>query len=163
MSDTVKQGMVVSITYTLNDENGDLFEYRDLPVSYLHGSGVDLFPKIEQALTGKTIGDKVSITLPPEEGFGERNPGLQFTDSLISVPEEFRHIGAEIEAENDQGESRVFFVTSIEDGKVTFDANHPLAEQTVNFVVTVVGIRPASDQERMRGTPDPDPGLPPMM
>ena len=163
MSDLVKQGMVVSISYTLNDEHGNLFEYRDLPVSYLHGSGVDLFPKIEQALAGKAIGDKVSITLSPEEGFGERDPRLQFTDVLSSVPEEYRHIGAEIEAESDKGESRVFFVTRIEDGKITFDANHPLAEQTVDFLVTVVGIRPASDDEMLRGTPDPDPSLPPMM
>lgn len=163
MSDTVKQGMVVSISYTLNDENGDLFEYRDLPVSYLHGAGIDLFPKIEQALSGKSIGDEVSVTLSPEEGFGQRDPELQFTDSLVNVPEEYRHIGAEIEAESDKGESRAFFVTRIEDGKITFDANHPLSDQTVGFIVTVVGIRPASDEEKLRGTPDLDPSLPPMM
>jgi FKBP-type peptidyl-prolyl cis-trans isomerase SlyD len=86
MSDTIKQGMVVSISYTLNDENGDLFEYRELPVSYLHGAGIDLFPKIEQALSGKSIGDEVCVTLSPEEGFGLRDPELQFTDSLVNVP-----------------------------------------------------------------------------
>lgn len=163
MPATVQQGVVVSITYTLNDENGNLFEYRDLPVSYLHGAGSDLFPKIEQALDGKKVGDQVHVTLTPEEGFGQRDPALQFTDAMFNVPAEFRHIGAEIEASNDQGETRVFYATSIEDGKITFDASHPLAGQTVDFVVTIVGIRPASSEEMLRGTPEPDPGLPPMM
>lgn len=163
MPDIVKQGVVVSITYTLNDEKGNLFEYRDLPVSYLHGAGSDLFPKIEQALDGKSVGDQVSVTLTPEEGFGQRHPGLQFTDALFNVPAEYRHIGAEIEASNDQGETRAFYVTSMEEGKITFDANHPLAGQTVGFDVKVVGIRPATSEEMLRGTPEPDPGLPPMM
>lgn len=163
MAETVTQGKVVSITYTLKGEDGKLFEYRDVPVSYLHGSGSDLFPKVEQALIGKSVGDRVNVVLSPDEGFGERDPNLQFKNALFDVPEDYRRIGAEIEARNEVGESRTFFVTQIEDGTVTFDANHPLVGQTVEFIVRIVGIRQASDQELQRGTPDADPGLPFLM
>jgi len=160
MPETVEQGMVVSITYTLKDEKGEIFEYREFPVSYLHGSGSELFPKIEQALDGRSVGDRVTVTLTPEEGFGHYDPGLSFSDALFNVPEEYRRVGAEFEARNDLGESRLFRVSSIEDGKVKFEANHPLVGQTVEFIVTIVGIRPATDGEMLRGAPDPDPGLP---
>ena len=163
MSETVSQDMVVSITYTLHDESGKLFEYREVPISYLHGAGSDLFDKVEQSLAGKSVGDKVHVTLSPDEGFGQRDPNLQFKNPLFDVPEEYRHIGAEIEAKNELGEARPFYVSRIEDGTVTFDGNHPLAGQTVEFNVTIVGIRPASKQELKRGEPDPDPGLPILM
>mgnify|MGYP000160939180 FL=1 len=75
------------------------------------------------------------------------------------MPEEFRRIGAEIEAESKKGESRLFYVTKIEKGTLTADGNHPLAGQTVNFIVTVVSIRQANDEEMRRGVPDMDPSM----
>lgn len=159
MTDKIIQGMVVAINYSLKDENGNLFEHRDIPVSYLHGSGAELFPKIEQALAGKSVGDQVNISLNPDESFGQHDPSLVFTDALFNVPEEFRRIGAEIEAESKKGESRLFYVTKIEDGTLTADGNHPLAGQTVNFIVTVVSIRQANDEEMRRGVPDQDPSM----
>jgi FKBP-type peptidyl-prolyl cis-trans isomerase SlyD len=47
----------------------------------------------------------------------------------------------------------LFRVTGIENGKLTVDANHPLAGQTVTFVVTVQDIRDATDDERKAGRP----------
>jgi FKBP-type peptidyl-prolyl cis-trans isomerase SlyD len=44
-------------------------------------------------------------------------------------------------------------VTRIEDGKLTVDANHPLAGQTVKFIVTIVGVRPATLDEIANGIP----------
>lgn len=163
MTETVEPGKVVSITYSLRDEQGKLYEYRDLPVSYLHGADGEMFPKVEQALAGKSVGDKVIIELSPEEGFGERVDGLSFSESLDKVPEAFHHVGVEVELENDRGESRVFYVTGIEDGTITFDANHPLADQTVEFDVTIVDIRPATSEEMMRGTPVIDSDMPQIM
>ena len=123
----VSRDKVVSVSYVLRNARGEVYEIRDLPVEYLHGSGADLFPRIEEALDGKSVGDLVSISLTPDEAFGERDPGLSFTDDLDHVPEELRRIGAEFEAKNSRGESRTFVVTHIADGKLTVDANHPLA------------------------------------
>jgi len=93
--------VVVAINYSLNDESGNHFEHREIPVSYLHGSAAELFPKVEQALSGKSVGDQVKISLNPDESFGQYYPSHVFTDALINLSEDFRRNGAEIEAVNE--------------------------------------------------------------
>ncbi|MDA8389432.1 MAG: peptidylprolyl isomerase [Gammaproteobacteria bacterium] len=149
----VTKDKVVSLTYVLHDQHGEIFEYTDLPVYYVHGSGQGLFDKIEQALDGHDIGDVVEVELTPADGFGEHDDGLVFTDDLANVPPEFQRVGAQVEAENDRGDTLVFVVTRVEGGQVTVDANHPLAGQTVRFVVTIRDVRDATDEERQTGRP----------
>jgi len=157
MSDSgVAKNKVVSLTYLLRNQKGDIFEYRDLPVSYVHGSGADLFPKIEQALEGRNVGDRVTVTLSPADAFGEHDPKLTFTDELENAPPELRRLGAEFEAQNAKGENIVLTVTRIENGKITVDANHPLAGQTITFEVTVQDIRNATPEEIKNGRPAGD-------
>ena len=152
----VAKNKVVSLTYVLRNQKGDIFEYRDLPVAYVHGSGADLFPKIEQALEGRNVGDRVTVTLTPADAFGDRDPKLTFTDDLENAPPELQRVGAEFEAQNARGESIVLTVTRIENGKITVDANHPLAGQTITFEVTVQDIRNATPEEIRNGRPAGD-------
>lgn len=153
MTGVVAKDKVVSITYVLRNQRGEIVEYRDLPVAYLHGSGSDLFSKIEQALEGRAVGESVSVTLSPREGFGEHDPKLTFTDDLENAPPELRRVGAEFEAQNARGETIHLVVTHIADGKITVDANHPFAGQTVTFEVKIVDIRDATSEERRAGRP----------
>ncbi len=147
----ITKDKVVSLTYTLRDESGEIFEHTDVPISYLHGSGEGLFEKIENALEGLDVGGSVDVELTPAEGFGDHDPALTFTDDIANVPPEYRRVGAEVEAENEEGEAVRFVVTAIADGKLTVDANHPLAGQTVRFIVTVQAIRDATPEERQLG------------
>ena len=149
----VEPNKVVSVTYLLRNQRGDIVDYRDLPVAYVHGAGSELFPQIEQALTEKTVGETIEVTLGPDEAFGAHDPKLTFTDDLENVPPELRQIGKEFEAQSPRGEAMLFRVTQIENGKLTVDANHPLAGQTITFVVTVHDIRDATDDERKTGRP----------
>lgn len=153
MEDTVSRNKVVYITYTIRDQAGQLFEQYDLPIAYVHGANGPLFEKIEQALEGKQAGDKVEVLLPPRDGFGEPKPELTFTDDIGNVPPEHRQLGSEVLFENERGEEMQFRVTRIENGKLTVDANHPLAGQTARFVVTIVGVRPATLDEIANGLP----------
>jgi len=159
---TAVKDKVVSLTYTIHDEKGGLFEHSDLPISYLHGSGVDLFDKIEQAIENHVVGDKIEVVLTPESGFGSHDTSLTFTDDIDNVPPEFHKIGAEIEAKNDEGESMKFYVTRIDQdrGELFFDANHPLAGQTVKFNVTITEIRDATHDELKNGRPESQFGAP---
>ena len=152
----VTKNKVVSLIYAVRNQKGELFEYRDLPVSYVHGSGVDLFPKIEEALEGRAIGDRVVVQLSPVDAFGEHDPKLTFTDDIDNAPVELRHVGAEFEAQNAKGESIVLVVTHVEADKITVDANHPLAGQTITFEVTVRDIRDATPEEIRNGRPAGD-------
>ena len=147
----VSPGTVVSFTYSIQDESGEILEQSDLPINYVHGGQHDLFEKIEQALEGCQAGDTVKVPLTPEEGFGTHDASLTYIDDIENVPSEFRRIGAEVEMMNDQGDARKFVVTSIADGKLTVDGNHPLAGKVITFNIKVVGVRLASEEEIANG------------
>lgn len=151
---TVGKNKVVYLTYSIINGQGQVFEQYDIPIGYVHGASSDMFEKVEQALEGRQVGDRLEVMLTPEEGFGGHHQELTFTDDIENVPPEFRHIGAEVEFENDQGETMQFRVTHIENGKLTIDGNHPLAGQTVMFVLNVVAVRSATLGEIASGTPD---------
>ena len=142
---------VVSFVFSIVDESGELLEQSDLPISYVHGGKHDLFEKVEHALEGSVVNDTVEVSLTPAEGFGPHDPDLTYTDALENVPEEFRHVGAEVEMMNDQGESRKFTVTRIDNGKLTVDGNHPMAGKVITFRIKVTGIRNATAEEIVQG------------
>ena len=147
----VGRNKVVTFTYSILEEGGEILEQSDLPISYVHGGKHDLFEKIEQELEGCVENDVVQVKLTPEEGFGPYDPMLTYIDDLENVPTEFRRVGAEVEMMNDQGESRKFKVTRIEDGKLTVDGNHPMAGKHIIFNIKVVGIRDATPDELSNG------------
>lgn len=163
MEETVTRNKVVYLTYTIWDQGGRLFEQYDIPVGYVHGANGPLFERIEQALEGRTVGDRVEVVLPPKDGFGEHKPELTFTDDIDNVPPQHRRLGSEVMFESERGEQMLFRVTRIEGGKLTVDANHPLAGQTVKFVVTIVGVRPATLDEMANGMPADGTGASPRM
>ena len=149
----VSKNKAVYITYSILHE-AQVVEQSDMPIGYVHGAESGLFEQVEAALEGAKIGDKLEVTLPPEQGFGAHDPNLTFTDDIENVPPEYRYLGAEVEFENESGEAMKFLVTRIENGKLTVDGNHPFAGKTVKFVVTVLAIRDASADEIANGRPD---------
>jgi FKBP-type peptidyl-prolyl cis-trans isomerase SlyD len=108
---------------------------------------------VMEALEGCRPGDEVCVELSPEEAFGDNDPNLTFTDDIVNAPPEVHYVGAEVEAQNEYGETRQFRVTRIEDGKITVDANHPLAGQTLTFRVTVREVRDPTSGEMDGGRP----------
>ncbi|MBI5613234.1 MAG: FKBP-type peptidyl-prolyl cis-trans isomerase [Gammaproteobacteria bacterium] len=150
----VEAGKVVSLSYVLRNERDQIVEYSDVPIAYVHGAGSDLFPEIERAVEGCGVGDKITVSLSPEQAFGARNPELAFSDDVENVPPELRRLGTQLEAQNAKGETLTFVVTHMEGGRLTVDANHPLAGQRVTFAVTVCEIRDATPEELRSGRPD---------
>lgn len=162
MSDQrIRRNKVVQFTYTIADDQGNIIEQVDLPVNYVHGAGaMGLIESVESALEGSRVGDKIEVSVPPADGFGEHNPELTFTDDIDNVPPQFRRIGAQVEMTNDQGETKSFFVTKIEDGKLTIDGNHPLAGKSAHFSIHIVSIRDATAEEMRHGVTNPGVNLP---
>ena len=147
MSETIKKDKYVSLTYTITDDSGDVLERTDIPIGYIHGRDSQVIPKIEQALQGKQAGDAISIPLTPDEGFGVHQAELTFTDKLDNVPQEFHYVGAEVEFQNDHGDSKIFRVTKIEDGTLTVDGNHPFAGMAITYNISVKAVRDATAEE----------------
>ncbi len=151
MTETITRDKFVSLTYTITDENDEILERIDMPVNYVHGRDSQVIEKVEQALEGCAQGDEISVELSPDEGFGEHQPELTFTDDIDNVPHEFRYVGAEVEFQNDKGESRMFRVSKIEDGKLTVDGNHPFAGKVITYNIKVHNVRDATPDEIVNG------------
>ena len=129
-------------------------EQSDVPIGYIHGGYSELIDKVEAALEGCKVGDSVDVQLSEAESLWAYDPSLTFTDDVENVPEQFRHIGAQVQMANDAGETKTFFVTEIKDGKLTVDGNHPLAGKAITFHVEVKSIRDATPEEIKSGKPE---------
>jgi FKBP-type peptidyl-prolyl cis-trans isomerase SlyD len=151
----VSKHKVVAITYSILDDSGVILEQSDIPVYYVHGGPNEMFSDVEAALDGCELGESIEVVLPPEKAFGRHDPNLTFADDIENVPPQFRRIGAEVQMQNDRGETRSFFVSKIEDGKLTVDGNHPFAGKTLTYAVTVADIRDATDEEKLQGISRP--------
>lgn len=162
MSDQrIRRNKVVQFTYTIADDQGNIIEQVDLPVSYVHGaSSMGLIESVESALDGSRVGDRIEVSVPPADGFGEHDPELTFTDDIDNVPPQFRHIGAQVEMMNENGETKSFVVTKIEANRLTVDGNHPLAGKTARFSINIVSIRDATHEEIRNGVANPGVNLP---
>ena len=144
----VSKYKVVTFTYVIQDEQDEqILEQSDVPMSYIHGVDGKMYPSAERSMEGAKIGDTIAVSLPPEEGFGYPDPDLMHVAKVETVPDEFCRIGAEAMFQNEQGDQITMKVTKIANGEVTLDGNHPFAGKTVVFKMTVIGIRDATEME----------------
>jgi FKBP-type peptidyl-prolyl cis-trans isomerase SlyD len=145
---------VVTLSYRLYSSAGELIEESTEPISYLHGGHGGIFPKVEAALGQKQVGESCSVTLEPEDGFGEYDAELVRVEAQDRFPREVK-VGMQFEGygadDADGDESRVYTVTDIAEGKVVVDGNHPLAGQRLRFDCTIIDVRPASSEEMAHG------------
>ena len=91
------------------------------------------------------------MLVPPEDGFGAHDPDLTFSDDLQNVPPQFHRVGAEVLMQSESGDSKTFYVTRIEDGKLTVDGNHPLAGKTLKVRVNILEVRDATIEDMNPG------------
>lgn len=144
----VSAGTVVNLRFTLTDDEGNILDQSiDGSFSYLHGAR-RILPALETALAGKEAGDNVEVVLPPEAGFGHRDPNLTeiaprrlFKGGLVKPGMEFR-------AQGKDGRMVPLKVVRVEGDDIHVDANHPLAGITLYFNVDVVGVRAATADDR---------------
>lgn len=143
----IGNGKYVSLTYTILDDAGNVVEQHDLPLGFVYGSDTELIGGMDTAIKGKAAGDSVEVSIPPEDAFGAHDPSMTFTDDIENVPPEYRRLGAEVQMQNEGGEAKTFYVTSIEDGKLTVDGNHPLAGKTLTVKIEILEVRDAKSGE----------------
>ena len=152
MSNTITTNKFVELTYRIIDQtNGEVIEQVEEPLGYVQGDNTLLFNQVTKELEGKSVGDEVEILLKAEDAFGQKLEELIFTDEINNVPVEYQFIGAAVTMQNDKGGTKDFIVSSIEDGKLTIDGNHPLAGKDIIFYVEVLSVRDATADEIIEG------------
>jgi FKBP-type peptidyl-prolyl cis-trans isomerase SlyD len=113
---------------------------------------MNIIPGLEKALTGKSAGDEFSVTVPPEEGYGHKDPAR-----IQEVPKEMFQdvgdiaVGLQFQAQSPDGQAIVVTVKEVKDDVVVIDGNHVLAGVDLNFSITVIDVREASEEEISHG------------
>jgi FKBP-type peptidyl-prolyl cis-trans isomerase SlyD len=153
---------VVTLTYELLNADGEPLEEDNAQVEYLHGGYGGIFPKVEQALEGKEPGHALSVTLDPEDAFGEYDADLLRVEPRDRFPETLE-VGMQFEGVpgggTDEAEARIYTVTDITEEAVVVDANHPYAGERLWFKCSVKDVRPATSEEVEHGHVHGDSGV----
>jgi len=140
----VEKGDTVSVFYTGKFENGEVFDSNvgKEPFTFTVGAG-QVIPGFDKAVLGMKLGEEKTVTITPEEGYGERDERYVFQYPLDKFPEDIKKnlkVGETLYMNTEQGPIPVK-VIAIEGATVTIDANHPLAGKTLVFDIKVVDIK----------------------
>ena len=148
----ITDGLVVSLNYVLTVDGETLAQTdADDPMEYLHGAE-EILPGLERALDGKQVGDKFSVTLQPEDAYGDYDDEDVEEIDRADIPNvEELEIGMVVEVEDEDGYAYMAQVREIGEKVVTLDFNPPLAGKTLTYDVEVVAIREATAEELEHG------------
>jgi len=136
-----KKGDSVKVHYTGTLSDGSVFDSSDGrdPIGFEIGKS-EVIPGFEDGVTGMTVGDKKSVSIPAAEAYGEHDERL-----IIEMPR--NQLPAEVEPEIGQqfqlrqGEQEfVVAICAVGEDNVSFDANHPLAGKDLTFDLELVEI-----------------------
>ena len=151
MSDTIQDGKVVSLTYILTSEGAEVERAtKEDPVEYLHGAE-NIVPGLETALIGKKVGDKLNVTLEPQDGYGDYYEDDMDEVERDDIPTNDIEVGMELILEDDEGNLFEAYIKEISADTVLLDFNPPLAGKTLTYDVEVMSIRDADEEELEHG------------
>lgn len=142
---------VVSLTWRLQDTQGQLIDELKEPVEFFYG-GDDLLAKVEEALADQTIGFEAVLHLEPEHAFGEYDPALVFFEERSVFPDAVE-VGMQFDGVPDGAKTpgmpgdAIYTVTEVYPGHVVLDGNHPLAGIALRLDLKVLDVREATEQE----------------
>lgn len=137
----IANGKKVTFDYVLTVEGQvvDSTEGKE-PLAYTQGAS-DIIPGLESALEGLEPGDSKSVTIQPEDAYGEINPEAITELPMERFPEEFdAKVGMVLQFNDEEGKTMPAVVSEVKDESVVVSFNHPLAGKTLNFNVEVVSV-----------------------
>jgi FKBP-type peptidyl-prolyl cis-trans isomerase SlyD len=102
---------------------------------------------MEEGLEGKSKGEKLSLKISPEKGYGIKDEAL--TQRVPRTAFGGQEVKVGMQFQTNQG--GVVTVTHAGLSEITVDANHPLAGVELNFAVEIMDIRPATEDEIAHG------------
>jgi FKBP-type peptidyl-prolyl cis-trans isomerase SlyD len=148
----IERGTVVKLDYELRDADGQALEDEGAQLEYLHGGFGGIVPKVEQALEGRQAGHEASLTLEPEDAFGEYDAELLRVEprerfpAVVEVGMRFEGVPGDRE-----DEALIYTITDITPESVVVDGNHPLAGERLWFKCKVHEVRSATKEELQHG------------
>ncbi len=137
-----KSGDTVRIHYTGTLDDGTEFDSsagRD-PLEFALGGG-QVIPGFDGAVDGMAVGESKSVTIQPDEAYGQRHDQLVQEVPKNALPQEIEPaVGMQLQSRSPEGQVMNLVVTEVADESVTVDGNHPLAGQALTFAIELVEI-----------------------
>ena len=148
----IDKDSVVTLAFTLTDNEENVIDKSDDgSFCYLHGAS-NIIPGLENALTGKTAGDELAVTVQPEDGYGVRDDErMQDVPRDMFPADQEIEVGMQFNAQNPDGQEMLLTISKVETDTITVDGNHPLAGTVLNFDVKIMDIRAATSEEIEHG------------
>ncbi len=131
---TADDGNVIDTTdeETAEEAEIDTDEYEFEPRIIALGAG-HVFPSVEEALIGSSVGDEAVVDVPADDAFGAYDPDEVETVKADKIPEDSRYPGAQVQIDNRQGH-----LETIIGGRARVDFNHPLAGEDLEYEYEVL-------------------------
>lgn len=140
----ITKDAAVTVRYQITTPQGKPLDAGTL--AYLHGGYEGIFPKIEAAFDGQSVGFSATVDLAVEDAFGARDESLVRTILKSEFPPGVK-VGGQLQGPGTDGQPQMYRVVKIKGPEVHLDGNHPLAGQALRFQGTVLEVRPATAAE----------------
>ena len=140
MAETVSNGKVISLEYTVTLEDGQPVDTNvgQDALTYTQGAN-QIIRGVEAAVEGLEVGQTKQVVVSPTEGYGDRDPNAVHEVPKAKVPQEAK-IGTMLHGKEAPGREIRPTVSAINADTVILDFNHPLAGKTLHFDLKVVNI-----------------------
>lgn len=151
--ETISDGVVVTMDYTLRLEDGTVIESSQgqEPLEYLHGQG-QIIPGLESGVAGMRVGESRQVVVPAAQAYGERADDQIHTLARAQFPpDEPLVAGMMFYGQDSMGNSFPVTVLEVNPDTVVVDLNHPLAGEDLYFDITVRALRQATSEELQHG------------
>ena len=135
------KGDTVKVHYTGTLSSGEEFDSsrEREPLEFELGAGT-VIPGFDAAVLELEPGESVTVTIPAEEAYGERQDELIQSLPLEFFGEQLPEEGWMLQLQSEDGNIIPAVVVSVDDDSATLDINHPLAGQDLTFEINLVEI-----------------------
>jgi FKBP-type peptidyl-prolyl cis-trans isomerase SlyD len=150
----IEKNKVVTFHYRLSEEGKEgIIEtsHGADPMVYLHGRG-GILAGLEKAMDGRQSSDQFTLSLPPEQTYGLRQPGEPQRIPIKHLAGKHRKLKpGQMVAVNTKDGPRDVTIVKVGKFNVDVDTNHPLAGKMLVFDIDIIDVRDATEEELAHG------------
>lgn len=145
----VEKGDTIAVHYTGRFPGGEVFDSSEgrEPLKFKVGAG-QMIPGFDAAVVGMAKDEKKTVTIGPDQAYGQRNEEYLFDFPRANVPEGMEvKEGMQVYLQDSSGNPVPATVVSVGQDTLRMDCNHPLAGKTLEFDIRIAdtGLEPDKD------------------